>query len=68
VVVPPGATSGEVARLLRGKSLIADEGEFLRIAAGRQAEKRFLPGTYRFASDITVKGLIDALLTGPEAE
>lgn len=68
VVVPPGATAGEVARLLTVKSLIADEGEFLRLAEARQAESRFLPGTYRFRSDVTVKSLISALLTGPKPE
>ncbi|MDI6870377.1 MAG: hypothetical protein QME79_03275 [Bacillota bacterium] len=68
VVVPPGATAGEVARLLRAKSLIADEDEFLRLAAGRQAEAHFLPGTYRFPSNITVRELITSLLTGPQAE
>lgn len=68
VVVPPGATAGEVARLLKGKSLIADEGEFLRLAAAKGGEPRFLPGTYRLPRDITVRSLIGALLTGPQAD
>ncbi|MGE5552315.1 MAG: hypothetical protein ACM3XZ_00120 [Betaproteobacteria bacterium] len=65
VVVPPGATAAEVARLLRAKSLIADETEFLRKAAARQAETRFLPGTYRFPSNVAVKDMISSLLRGP---
>lgn len=68
VVVPPGATAGEVARLLRSKSLIADEDEFLHMAQVRQAESRFLPGTYRFKSDVTVKSLISSLLSGSRAQ
>jgi hypothetical protein len=67
VVVPPGATAGEVARLLRAKSLIADEAEFLRLASTGQAEARFLPGQYRFRRDIAVRDLIATLVSGPPA-
>lgn len=68
VVIPPGATAGEIARMLRAKSLIADEEEFLKIVAARQGESRFVPGAYRFRSDVTVEALLGALFKGPKAE
>lgn len=68
IVVPPGATGSEVARLLRAKGLIADEKEFLSLATVRQVAPRFMPGAYRVSQDVTVKALIEALSKGPKAE
>lgn len=67
VEIPAGASAGEVARVLRGRSLIADEREFLRLAEEEKAAARFQAGTYRVASNITVRELIKTLVSGPRS-
>ncbi len=65
VVVPPGATASEVARILQSASLIANEQEFLQSAAAQEATTRLRSGTYQFPATIGVEALISSLLSGP---
>jgi len=65
VVIYEGATTSEIARVLREKGIIADEQSFRTRAFERGADILLKPGTYTLITGMDLDELINMLVIGP---
>ncbi|MCX7835136.1 MAG: endolytic transglycosylase MltG [bacterium] len=61
VNIPSGATTREIARILKSNGLIKSENLFLFAAKLSGREKQLKPGTYTFSKNLTMFQIIDRL-------
>ncbi|MCL2756795.1 MAG: endolytic transglycosylase MltG [Coriobacteriia bacterium] len=65
VTIIEGATTNEIAKLLKDKGVINSEQAFKTRAFERGADTAFKPGTYELTTGMDLDELITALVTGP---
>jgi UPF0755 protein len=67
VVIPEGASTSDIARILSKKGVINDEAAFKNAVAAQNAASALKPGTYMLTQGTAVEEIVTALKAGPAA-
>ena len=64
VVISSGMTATQVGKVLEEEGVIESSSAFVDLVKSRESEGKLRPGTYRFASDLELIEVVDALERG----
>lgn len=68
VDIPPGATAGEIADILKNAGVIASSAEFENVVEARGDSSRLKAGEYVLVTGSSIGSVIDVLVEGPIPE
>jgi len=68
VIIPDGATTSEIARILSNAGVISDENLFKRVAIERNIDASLKPGRYTLVTGMDLDELFPILVSGPVDE